>query len=510
MSFKPSKFQQAILAAVAGTRDNLVIEAVAGSGKSTTLELICGALVNPRNAKLLAFNTAITKELTEKFKRKGIATSVQGINSAGHGMLCKFLGRVELDDNKYLKLVDQCIKGAEVEDEDGEIKTAFIKTVRFVQSQLIDPRDREAVIDMCEHFDVDLGAAAVQNFILLNLPSVIKAGIDMAKEQKVISFSDQLYLPVVFNLRPWQVETVMVDEAQDLSPAQLEIVRKHCMKGGRMIFVGDSRQAIYGFAGADADSIKRIIKVTNAKVLPLSICYRCPSSHIALAQGIVPQIEASETAIVGTVETIKRELFASRVAEGDLVMCRTTAPLVEACFELIGLGMPARIKGRDIGRGLVKLMQKIQKEANGSAMRIDQVIPAIYSFETKALNALAGQKDAEQKASKLNDQIASLVAIFNMGKPSEVGQPSTKVGYTETPGTGFYREIEDLFSDGRPGITLATIHRVKGLENDRTFILKPDLLPHPMAKKDWQIEQEYNLKYVALTRAKVSMTFVED
>jgi DNA helicase-2/ATP-dependent DNA helicase PcrA len=505
MTIKPSHFQQAILTAVSTTRDTLVVEAVAGSGKSTTLALICKALPTPATAILLAFNTAITKELTERFKRQNIGVRVQGINSAGHGMVCKKLGNVTLDDRKYSDLVGQAIKDAGLKDEDGDIFSGLAGLVKFAMSQLIDTADHAAVLEMAEHFDVDTMGGETEAFMLKQLPLIIEAGVKLAEDRKIIAFIDQLFLPVYWNLRPWQYATVMVDEAQDLSPVQLALVRKLCMKGGRIIAVGDRRQAIYGFAGADASSIQNIVDALKATVLPLSICYRCPRSHVELAKKIVPQIEASETAIEGTIETIKRETFANRVQEGDLVLCRTTAPLVTACFELIAVGMPARIKGKAIGQGLVKLLAKIQKEHGGASMAINEAIEAIYSYQDKAVTALSGQKDADVKADRLSDQINCLIAIFNMGKPTAMGLPSTR----DRAATGFYFEIEDLFSDGRPGVTLCTVHRAKGLEEKRVFILEPEKMPHPMAKKPWQREQEYNLKYVAYTRALEALFLIE-
>ena len=63
---------------------------------------------------------------------------------------------------------------------------------------------------------------------------------------------------------------------------------------------------------------------------------------------------------------------------------------------------------------------------------------------------------------------------------------------------------------------LSTIHKAKGLENERVFFLLPDIIPSKYATQPWQIEQEMNLKYVATTRAKhtlikvYSSTFLED
>ena len=127
----------------------------------------------------------------------------------------------------------------------------------------------------------------------------------------------------------------MVDEAQDLNTCQAEIAIK-LGKQGRILGVGDPKQSVYGFAGADCNSYEnfrtRIIEID----LPLSICYRCPVSHIRLLTKIFPDIpiEASIKAEMGTIEKVD-ELHP---ITGDLILCRTTAPLVQACIRLIGEG----------------------------------------------------------------------------------------------------------------------------------------------------------------------------
>ena len=48
---------------------------------------------------------------------------------------------------------------------------------------------------------------------------------------------------------------------------------------------------------------------------------------------------------------------------------------------------------------------------------------------------------------------------------------------------------------------------MKGLEADRVWVIKPEVIPHPKAK-GWQLEQEYNILYVAVTRAKRELVVV--
>ena len=56
--------------------------------------------------------------------------------------------------------------------------------------------------------------------------------------------------------------------------------------------------------------------------------------------------------------------------------------------------------------------------------------------------------------------------------------------------------ISSIFSDDVKGIMLSTIHKAKGLENDRVFFLLPELIPSKYATQDWQYEQEQNLFFL--------------
>jgi superfamily I DNA/RNA helicase len=68
--------------------------------------------------------------------------------------------------------------------------------------------------------------------------------------------------------------------------------------------------------------------------------------------------------------------------------------------------------------------------------------------------------------------------------------------------------VYKVFDDSQKGVTFSTVHKAKGTEAERVFILEPDLMPHPMAKKPWEQQQERNVRYVALTRSKRELFFV--
>lgn len=67
--------------------------------------------------------------------------------------------------------------------------------------------------------------------------------------------------------------------------------------------------------------------------------------------------------------------------------------------------------------------------------------------------------------------------------------------------------IDELFADKANAITLATIHRSKGLEANKVVWLNYDFRSK-WARQDWQKQQEKNLCYVAATRAKIELVLI--
>lgn len=251
--------------------------------------------------------------------------------------------------------------------------------------------------------------------------------------------------------------------------------------------------SIFGFAGASCDSVEQIIKRTNATVLPLSICYRCPSSHIKLAQTIVPTIEARENAPEGVVEEVKRSKVAEIIQEGDLVISRCTAPVIKLCIELIANRIPARVRGRDIGKSLTVIVKDVAKHPN---FVYDDFGIFLKEYEEKKVAKLEQKKNAQSQIESLRDRIQGIEVCYEAFEVNSVQE--------------LCYEIESLFSDGRASVMLSTVHRCKGLENDRVFILEPDKLPlRWQGQQEWQLQQEFCLKYVALTRAKVALYFIK-
>ena len=257
-----------------------------------------------------------------------------------------------------------------------------------------------------------------------------------------------------------------------------------------MIAVGDPNQAIYGFRGADSAAIETLIRWFKCATLPLSICYRCDKAIVREAQSIVPEIEAFDSNEDGKVEEIIRynpSIFRS----GDAILCRNTAPLVKFAYSLIRRKIPAKVMGREIGEGLVKLIKDLKADS------IPELTLALSDWSNKQIDRLS-QEDGNQAAiGVINDKVECIKVFMD------------NLDIRNFTVEGLSKSILDLFSDSSDaGIQLGTVHRSKGHEWDRVFILDRHLMPSSYARLPWQREQEVNLQYVAITRAKHYLGYI--
>jgi hypothetical protein len=259
-------------------------------------------------------------------------------------------------------------------------------------------------------------------------------------------------------------------------------------------------QAIYGFSGADNQSYQKIVERTQATELPLSLCYRCPTRHINLVNRIFPDIpiEPSEDAPEGILEQIdNNDLWSDQheahLKVGDMVLSRKTAPLVSLCIRLIGQGIAATVKGKDIGK---QIKSELEAIADITGFRYEEFNLFVEQYREFKFQTYENLDNAEQLKENLADKLNALFTIYS-------SQPNA------TCIEHLCNYIDDLFSDDESPITLSTCHRAKGLEGDRIFIIKPEDMPMVWERQlGWQKEQEDNLLYVALTRSKSTLYIV--
>lgn len=483
MNHIPSLYQQRLFARAREGRGFVGVRAVAGSGKSYSL-LRCVEDAPSHNAIVFAFNKHIADHLRDKVP-DGVEVST--IHSFGLQTIRKDAGidRPKVTEGKYTQIALDYLDQNPALWKELKFTSAWtamlplVKLLEFTRLTLTDPTDQPALVAMATTYDL----LAPPEY-LAALPTLLKKGAKQAETNEVIDFTDMLWLPHRWDLRTETYDGLYIDELQDLSAAQLALVLKAKREDSHGVIVGDPSQSIMGFAGADLDSYRKAIVAFQAEEMPLSICYRCPTTHLDLARELVPEIEAREDAPVGTVRTLGSvATMCMAIAPGDMVLCRNTAPLIEACIALIKAKIPARVRGRDIGSDLAKLVRTISKSGD-----IREFPNEAGEYFGREWDRLLKTKAPKGQLSTLTDRIDGVMAAYTGIAAQSIEQ--------------LVAEIQAIFADDRRGVVLSTVHRAKGLEANSIYILKPELLTTSEL-------QEKCVKYVALTRAKDVLTFVE-
>ncbi len=511
----PSKYQEAVFDHVnSPNRTHAWVNAVAGSGKSTTIIGASKIVSRAEGSSLLflAFNRHIVQELEPKLK--GTGAKVQTCSSLGYETLRRAFPKIRfsVNEGKYREAWRRAIESSEFRygrflgmPFPQPVAGRFLSMDKALQKQFRDRlfRLRELSIatgrgstpgeieELTKEFGIFCPPVDTPDF------SVFIGLLNVFGEQEArygrIDFGDMLWLPKLWDLSPPPFQNVFGDEGQDFNALQLDLFRKLIRRGAKVVLVGDPFQSIYGWNGATPDALGKFESYApGAKELKLSICYRCPKSVIALAQTIVPHIEAAPTARDGKVEdTTVGEMIAEARA-GDLVLARLNAPLLRTCFQFLAKGKAAFVRGSDVAR---MLCDAIAAVGEMPGFRFDRFEDFALEFGNRMLDRLS--PDDERRRGEIEDLVASMREC----------RRNLKAGNVE----GLCEAVRNLFGDNPKSnaICLSTIHKAKGLEADRVWIIEPEKLPlvTPRQTKQ-QFEEEMRIKYVAITRARRELFFV--
>ncbi len=318
---------------------------------------------------------------------------------------------------------------------------------------------------------------------------------DLTRKLGWYDFNDQVWLTVAKGLRVWTYQWLLIDECQDTNPIQSCLYRKMLAPGGRLTAVGDPFQAVYAFRGADHNAVANLKEAFGCIEFPLTLTYRCPKRIVEVAHSVgVTHIQAHESAPDGSYRHISyADLFSLGLNAEDVILCRNIAPLVKLLWALLSKGIPCRIEGRkEIGEVLIKLSTRFGKKV----VTLNSLADKLEDYREKQVQKLIAKGD-EMGAANVADQIDALFSVINACKPGS--QVSDLV-----------QKIESMFADGSKKVTLSTIHKSKGKEWNRVIWYgRNQLQPSPYARKDWQLQQETNLEYVAITRSKNELIEVD-
>lgn len=468
----PSPYQQAVFDRVASGRGSLIVKAVAGSGKTTT------CVQSLRHIP----GVDLSRVSASTFHSKGFGAVAKKLNMP--------FERIDTNGGKMMKLAKEGLI-----ESDYDLYAPFCaRLVGLAKGQgvgCLRPDTEEIWFDMISHHDLYLEdenasedrAVEIARRMLAKSNDVAKAGI--------LDFDDQLYLPLLWRLRLWQNDVVYVDEAQDTNPVRRAIAKLSLRPGGRLIAVGDERQAIYGFTGASHDAMDLIKREFDCEELPLTVSYRCPVSVGERVTDLVPYFETAAGAAEGSVEHLTVKDALKVLGPHDAVLCRQTRPLFDLAFNLIAKGVGCAILGRDIAKGLTDLIKK--RKASG----IPNLVAKLEAFRDREAGRFIA-KGEEAKAEAITDRVACVLTVVDHLAEDERTVPK------------LIAKLEGMFTDANGVLILSTVHKAKGREWSNVAILAPELMPSPWARQDWQALQEKNLMYVAWTRCTERLIFLTD
>jgi len=496
------------------TTTNAVIEAMAGSGKSTTILQRIIKLVDDMREQgiaphkcigLVAFGSKIALELKSKIALYNLSQWVDcgTVHSFGNAMLARKFGWFKPDGSKLFKIVSDVLKdrGRSV-----NLRKSLCRMISLGKNNGIYLKGIDiSWTDIISTYSIEWDESECKPAMFLELADVIlQRSIDTVTSEKWIDFDDQLYMPIYFDLvHPKPFKFIFVDEAQDTNMARLQVITRMCQWNGdeclsQVMAVGDTRQSIMGFTGALNNALLQIKNHFNAETLTLSYCFRCSRSVVEEAQKLVPGIKPHAGAIEGSVSTVSELKFYSLTPEKtSAVLCRVNAPLVELAFKYLSQGIACHIEGKDIGASIVTLITKWK------IFTLDQLEPQLNKYFSNEIEKLLAN-GLDMKISEIEDKRTCVFALM---------QRCRNLGHRNI--SDLQQLITDLFVDSEPGvpaqnITLCSVHKSKGLEWPTVYILGDNLyMPHPKANSDWELEQEDNLLYVAITRAQEHLIYVK-
>lgn len=472
MNFQPTEEQLAIIEAAKSTEDNLLVQALAGAAKTSTLELVAEALPEIQTLYLV-FNKKMAVEAQSRLPSNCKAMT---LNSLGHRTWSEATGRrLVINSSKTYDILSELIDKTEDRNEKSMLYSNFAELMRIVDF------GKACGYIPTDHFEKAKRLMDDNDFFNHIEQKLTPAEIDIIREASLISlnkafkgecdYNDQILMPTVFHGAFPRYPLILIDEAQDLSALNHATLRKMVKK--RLIAVGDPNQAIYGFRGAHEDSMNMLQQQFSMQELTLSISFRCPKAIVQHAQWRAPTMCWPEWAKDGNVDNLA-QWNAESLPEAAAIICRNNAPLFALAIKLLKQGRPAEIGGNDIVKGLTKIMRKF----GSSNLSQSDVLDRIGNWR---------EEQIEKTKKRAHDSIidrAECMRIFAL-QGADLGEALAYAQY-----------LTQLHSP----LKLMTGHKCKGLEFDHVFFLDQDLV----GKEG----QDPNLRYVIQTRAKQTLTYV--
>lgn len=473
MTYIPTEEQVAIVTAATDTTDNLLVSALAGAAKTSTLVLVAEALPD-KEILCLAFNKKIATEMQERLPSNCKAMT---LNALGHRVWGDAIGRrLQIESDKVYTLTKEVIEEQtapdkrELYDQMAELMriVSFGKACGYVPSgtyegvakRLFDDDD---FFDHLEQKLTPLEQSIIREVTLRSLKQSFQGKCD---------YDDQILMPTVFQGAFPRYPITLVDEAQDLSALNHATLRK-MIGTRRLIAVGDQCQAIYGFRGAHEDSMSKLKHDFSMRELVLSVTFRCPQTVVRHAQWRAPHMRWPDWAKLGAVDSLDT-WTADDLAADAVIICRNNAPLFGTAIRLLKNGRTCELDGKDVIKSITKVMRKF----GGTDLRKQALIDCINAWEEdeKAKHRPRAHRGIQDRA--------ECMRIF------------ARQGSTLGDALAYAQHLAALHAP----LKLMTGHKAKGLEFNHVYFLDEHLVGPD--------DQDPNLRYVIQTRTREYLTYI--
>jgi DNA helicase-2/ATP-dependent DNA helicase PcrA len=299
-----------------------------------------------------------------------------------------------------------------------------------------------------------------------------------------------------------------VDEYQDISPLQQSLLETWLGDREELCVVGDPRQTIYTFAGADPSFLTGFsTRYPNAQVVELNRNYRSSPEIVSLANRVSEHGELEAVRLFSSEPS--QQKFSSPSAEAKWI-AESVSEAIKSGTVLSEIAVLARINSQleAVEGELTKLGIKCQVRGTGRFFRRPEIMQAMT-----ALRALA----AAELSNPLFVEVSQIISALGWSSRSDGSDKWLGLNWfievleefpREVSLEEYLRELQERERSGHEpamaAVSLATIHATKGLEWQLVHLcgLNQGYFPISYAKSDSEISEERRLFYVAVTRAK--------
>lgn len=496
LGFEPSSYQTKIFDCVVHGSGNVVIKARAGSGKTATIIACMKLIQSKKKCIFLAFNKSVKEEIEGKLTGYPNCT-VKTVHGLGFSMLCSYLDeQPAVDEFKYSTYLRRNINelsNATIKDKKkiDEYCDSIIQLLEFSRMNLA--QSRREIEKIANEYSISIDNDETE--VVLKL---IKWG---KKNLKTVDFTDLVWLPYELDIPPKQnkYDWIFNDEAQDYSIAYVKLFNRCFKRGTRFVSCGDEFQSINQFAGSSEQAFNTMINMPNTQVFDLPLSYRCDKSIIKEANMFVPDIIYRDDASFGLV---KHDTKLAELRDGDLGLARTNGIIFKAYTRLIKMGKACYIKGADDDKN--KLLSIVHKfgvgDSLGKDFTCDGLFPRLYYDMIMERNRLV--KNGLDMIDAINSQQVQ-TKYDTISSLSTISEGCNTVA-------NLIDKINKIYNRSDTGICLSTIHKAKGLEANNVHIFCRSTMPQKYAKTKSEMQQERNLIYVSITRAKHKLCYVSE